>query len=402
MSWRWLRQHNSHLMRRMAMRLRETGLCMLSACYQPYAGTAAVGPSEFVPEEWTRWLPHQQPTAAVLMEPTSESTGSVLLPARPRTAVAGYWVSPGRRTCPAVVIRQPATKHTRLHSVTETGSGPGLFMSLVLVLVGTAGLGRLVVVGPPPPDAFHVPDSELHLIQNCGLRCGRRRAGEHRTDAMVSFHLFGRYLEDGAVERFVLRGAHYKRGSRTLLSSRDMLAAVYWVRTGETCDWMWANSEYRRGKQPRCPARHSPLHPCWAVCWSGAYFYGNPPFDLLTVERTIRKANRDFVKDPEHTVFRFIAPHAHLRTLAPLLVHWEVLHTYPTGSQGVFNYRRDGTYSGAPPVPTTEPEEQLRLRCLEHRYLTRLRSPRDGGSALLHLRRGVEKSGSNSVRAYRV
>eukprot|EP00854_Cymbomonas_tetramitiformis_P001276 gene1276-biopygen1114 len=246
--------------------------------------------------------------------------------------------------------------------VTETGSGPGLFMSLVLV-----------------------------LIQNCGLRCGRRRAGEHRTDAMVSFHLFGRYLEDGAVERFVPADTATVRTQ-----------AVYWVRTGETCDWMWANSEYRRGKQPRCPARHSPLHPCWAVCWSGAYFYGNPPFDLLTVERTIRKANRDFVKDPEHTVFRFIAPHAHLRTLAPLLVHWEVLHTYPTGSQGVFNYRRDGTYSGAPPVPTTEPEEQLRLRCLEHRYLTRLRSPRDGGSALLHLRRGVEKSGSNSVRAYRV
>ena len=49
-------------------------------------------------------------------------------------------------------------------------------------------------------------------------------AGAHRTDATVTFHLYGVCIQDGAIDHFVLPNSHYKAGCRTLLSSRVMLS----------------------------------------------------------------------------------------------------------------------------------------------------------------------------------
>ncbi|KAK3266707.1 hypothetical protein CYMTET_24696 [Cymbomonas tetramitiformis] len=49
-------------------------------------------------------------------------------------------------------------------------------------------------------------------------------SGSHRTDATVTFHLFGVCVQDGSIDHFVIPGAHYKKGARTLLSVRAMLA----------------------------------------------------------------------------------------------------------------------------------------------------------------------------------
>ncbi|KAK3250039.1 hypothetical protein CYMTET_40540, partial [Cymbomonas tetramitiformis] len=251
-------------------------------------------------------------------------------------------------------------------------------------------------------------------------------AGSHRTDATVTFHLYGVCVQDGAIDHFVLPNSHYKAGCRTLLSSRVMLSLgfgspdlvslaythlptgrVYriidsgtdymWaevpegaasaltqtvsrVRTGEICDWMWARSEYAKwaflkgspaalaktgehnfdispfgddlppgvGNNQTCPVRYSLSDSCWGHLWAGAYIYGNPPFDRLTCERMLKKANRDFATDPEHTVFLFLIPQSHLSTFRQHLIHWEVLHVYPAGTEGIFSYRREHTYAGRP------------------------------------------------------
>ncbi|KAK3237302.1 hypothetical protein CYMTET_52611 [Cymbomonas tetramitiformis] len=44
------------------------------------------------------------------------------------------------------------------------------------------------------------------------------------TYAIVTSHLFGVCTEDGSIDHFVLPGTHYKKGARTLLSSRVMLS----------------------------------------------------------------------------------------------------------------------------------------------------------------------------------
>ncbi|KAK3247407.1 hypothetical protein CYMTET_43091 [Cymbomonas tetramitiformis] len=152
------------------------------------------------------------------------------------------------------------------------------------------------------------------------------------------------------------------------------------VRTGEICDWMWARSEYAKwaflkgspaalaktgehnfdislfgddlppgvGNNQTCPVRYSLSDSCWGHLWAGAYIYGNPPFDRLTCERMLKKANRDFATDPEHTVFLFLIPQSHLSTFRQHLIHWEVLHVYPAGTEGIFSYRREHTYAGRP------------------------------------------------------
>ncbi|KAK3272711.1 hypothetical protein CYMTET_19003 [Cymbomonas tetramitiformis] len=102
------------------------------------------------------------------------------------------------------------------------------------------------------------------------------------------------------------------------------------------------------GNNHGCPIRYSLSDSCWLHVWAGAVFYGNPPFDLATCERLIRKANRDFMTSPSDTAFLFLIPHSHLRPLAAILAHWEILHVYPTGSEGIFNYRREHTYAGRP------------------------------------------------------
>ncbi len=116
---------------------------------------------------------------------------------------------------------------------------------------------------------------------------------------------------------------------------------------------MWANSEYQRfamlkgsakarektgehnfdvslfgddlppgeGNNHGCPIRYSLNNFCWQYVWAGACYYGNPPFDLPTVERMTRKANRDFSTSPSDTSFLFLVPQSHLRTLAGILVH---------------------------------------------------------------------------------
>ncbi|KAK3248389.1 hypothetical protein CYMTET_42150 [Cymbomonas tetramitiformis] len=76
-----------------------------------------------------------------------------------------------------------------------------------------------------------------------------------------------------------------------------------------------------------------------------------PPFDLATCERLIRKANRDFMTSSSDTAFLFLIPHSHLRPLAAVLAHCEILHVHPTGSEGIFSYRREHTYAGRPLQP---------------------------------------------------
>ncbi|KAK3288230.1 hypothetical protein CYMTET_4286 [Cymbomonas tetramitiformis] len=102
------------------------------------------------------------------------------------------------------------------------------------------------------------------------------------------------------------------------------------------------------GNNQTCPVRYSLSDSCWGHLWAGAYIYGNPPFDRLTCERMLKKANRDFATDPEHTVFLFLIPQSHLSTFRQHLIHWEVLHVYPAGTEGIFSYRREHTYAGRP------------------------------------------------------
>ncbi|KAK3284427.1 hypothetical protein CYMTET_7928 [Cymbomonas tetramitiformis] len=62
----------------------------------------------------------------------------------------------------------------------------------------------------------------------------------------------------------------------------------------------------------------------------------------------LKKANRDFATDPEHTVFLFLFSQSHLSTFRQHLIHREVLHVYPAGTEGIFSYRREHTYAGRP------------------------------------------------------